>query len=254
MTIETHLNSILEHFLFTEARPVEITAAQLIHVMDLTLLKENATEYELTHVNQLAQVHPLAAVCIYSNHISYFKPHDSINFATVVNFPHGNDSLENCIQQIDQAIHLGIAEIDYVFPYQAYLSQKKEEALAHSLAVAQYCKQKNCTLKIILETGAFTEIHSIYQLCIELLANKCDFLKTSTGKVPQGASLPAVFAILSAIKDSGKTCGVKVSGGIKTPQQARNYAYLAEFIMHKKISNDWFRIGASSLLEELLNN
>ncbi len=254
MSIETHLNNILEHFLFTEARPVEITAVQLIHTIDLTILKENATEYELSHVNQLAQAHPVAAVCIYSHHINYFKPQNSINFATVINFPHGNDSLKKCIQQIDRAIQLGIAEIDYVFPYQVYLSQKKEEALTHSHAIAQYCKQKNCTLKIILETGAFAEMRTIYQLCIELLTSQCDFLKTSTGKIPQGASLPAVFAILSAIKDSGKTCGIKISGGIKNPQQARNFAYLAELIMQKKISKDWFRIGASNLLGELLNN
>ena len=97
-------------------------------------------------------------------------------------------------------------------------------------------------------------MRTIYQLCIELLTSQCDFLKTSTGKIPQGASLPAVFAILSAIKDSGKTCGIKISGGIKNPQQARNFAYLAELIMQKKISKDWFRIGASNLLGELLNN
>lgn len=253
MTIETHLNSILEHFLFTEAREYEITAAQLIHVIDLTLLKENAAENELNHINRLAQTYPVAAVCIYSHHINYFKSQNKINFATVINFPHGNESLKNCVQQIDRAIQLGVTEIDYVFPYQIYLSQRKEEALAHSLAIAQYCEQKDCTLKIIIETGAFSEMHSIYQLCCELLASKCDFLKTSTGKIPQGASLPAAFAILSAIKDSAKPCGIKISGGVKTPQQARNFACLAELMMHKTISKDWFRIGASSLLEELLN-
>lgn len=251
MTIETHLNNILEHFLFTEACPSNITTAQLIHCIDLTLLKENAAENELCHIHQLAQIHPVAAVCIYSQHINNFIPRDKINFATVINFPHGNDSLAQCIQQIDQALQLGFTEIDYVFPYQTYLSQNKEDALAHSHAIAQYCLKKNCTLKIILETGAFPEMSSIYQLCRELLTDKCDFLKTSTGKISFGASLPAVLAILSAIQDSSKPCGVKVSGGIKTPQQARNYANLAELIMDKKINKNWFRIGASTLLEEL---
>ena len=78
------------------------------------------------------------------------------------------------------------------------------------------------------------------------------FLKTCTGKIPQGASLSALFTMLSAIKDSGKTCGIKVSGGVKTPRQAFNYAKLAELMMAKKIDKSWFRIGASSLLNELL--
>ena len=93
---------------------------------------------------------------------------------------------------------------------------------------------------------------SIYQVSRELLAIGCDFLKTSTGKISQGASLSAVFAILSAIKDARTHCGVKISGGVKASQQALKYAWLAELVMEEKINKDLFRIGASSLLEELV--
>ncbi|CEG56802.1 2-deoxyribose-5-phosphate aldolase [Legionella fallonii] len=253
MTIETHLNSVLEHFLFTRVSLSEITADQLIRTMDLTLLKENATVNELHHLKNLAQLHPVAAVCIYTYYLNQFKLESTTNLATVINFPTGNASIEDCINEINTARELGFKEIDYVFPYQIYLRENKKEALNHGSIIAEYCKQHGLTLKIILETGAFPEMQSIYQLCIELLNFHCDFLKTSTGKINQGASLPALIAILSAIQDSGKKCGVKVSGGIKTPEQARNFAYLAELIMHKKISKDWFRIGASSLLEDLVD-
>lgn len=110
------------------------------------------------------------------------------------------------------------------------------------------------SLKIILETGALPDIKTIYDLSRDVLSIGCDFLKTSTGKIDKGASLPALLSILTAIKDSNKKCGVKVSGGIKVPQQAHQYAYLAELIMARKIENDWFRIGASSLLEELVKD
>ncbi len=92
-------------------------------------------------------------------------------------------------------------------------------------------------------------------LSSEIIALGGRFLKTSTGKTPQGATLAAVFAIVSAVMDStyASSCGIKVSGGIKTPLQAQQYAQLAELLMGKAIHKDWFRIGASTLLEKLLS-
>ena len=97
-------------------------------------------------------------------------------------------------------------------------------------------------------------MQTIYQVSKDLIATGCDFLKTSTGKLPQGASLDAVFAMLSAIKDSGRQCGIKVSGGVKTPQQALCFAQLAEIVCGIKINRNWFRLGSSSILGELLNS
>jgi len=95
-------------------------------------------------------------------------------------------------------------------------------------------------------------MQSIYQVSRELIETGCNFLKTSTGKIPKGASIHAAFSILSAIRDAGTKTGIKLSGGVKTPTEARQYALLAELMMGRKIKNDWFRIGASSLLDALL--
>jgi deoxyribose-phosphate aldolase len=127
----------------------------------------------------------------------------------------------------------------------------KDDALTQCKAVIDLCKQEKRTLKIILETGAFSELQSIYEVSNQLIELGSIFLKTSTGKTPQGASLPAVFTILTAIKDSKAQCGIKISGGVKTPTQAINYAKLAELVLAKPIDKSWFRIGASSLLAEL---
>ncbi|BCA95573.1 deoxyribose-phosphate aldolase [Legionella antarctica] len=253
MTLEAHLNSVLEH-LIADAVSSGISIDQLIQSMDLTLLKDNPSDEELENINQLAKNHPVASLCVYANHLYKFNLPSGFNFATVVNFPHGNNDLNSCIKEIDQSLILGVKEIDYVFPYQMYLADNKHEALNQCRAIAQSCKQYGLTLKIIMETGAFSDIGSIYQLSVKLIDMGCAFLKTSTGKIAQGASLSAVFAILSAIKDSEKKCGVKISGGIKTPKQAREYAYLAELVLNKKINKDWFRLGASSLLDEFLKS
>jgi deoxyribose-phosphate aldolase len=253
MTLEAHLNRAFEHLISDNVNST-VSIDQLIESMDLTLLKEMPSDEELNHIRQLAQSYPVAALCIYAHHLDRFYLPAGFNFATVVNFPQGNNDLDTCIKEIDKAFKLGVKEIDYVLPHPMYLMGNKHEALSQCDAIAKSCKKYGLTLKIIMETGAFSDLLSIYQLSVELIEIGCDFLKTSTGKIAQGASLSAAFAILSAIKDSGKKCGIKISGGIKTPHQARSYASLAELIMNKKIHKDWFRLGASSLLDELLTS
>lgn len=249
MTIETQLNFFFDHVLKDKS---PLPTAELIRCMDLTLLNEGVSKEELSHFDSLAHNNPIAAVCVYSQYFNQLKKSSHFNWATVINFPYGNHDLSTCINEIEIAMEFNVKEIDYVFPYQAYLAGEKDKALNHCRAIVDYCKNHELTLKIILETGAFPDIQSIYHLSSQLLITGCDFLKTSTGKIAQGASLSSVFAILSAIKDVNSLCGIKVSGGLKTPHQAQIYACLAEAMMDKKISKDWFRLGASTLLEELL--
>ena len=75
-------------------------------------------------------------------------------------------------------------------------------------------------------------------------------LKTSTGKITPGASLQAVFVMLSAIKDSQSGCGIKISGGIKTLAQASVYIHLSEHMLEKNVGKNWFRIGASQIKQD----
>lgn len=252
MSIESNLNDILNLLLNSQSYS-SITAEQLIRCIDLTLLDEDTSIESLAQLNKAAQQNQVAAVCVFSKHLAEFHQLNVIQLATVINFPQGDEALDVSLDTIDEALQSGANEIDYVLPYQMYLEGKKQEALNQCQAIISSCKKHHLTLKIILETGVFPEMYSIYEVSKDLIELGCDFLKTSTGKIAQGASLPAVFAILSAIKDSNRPCGLKISGGIKTPLQATNYAQLAELMINKKIDKTWFRIGASSLLNELLN-
>ena len=89
-----------------------------------------------------------------------------------------------------------------------------------------------------------------------MIAAGADLLKTSTGKAQQGgASLAAAGAMLDAIAAAGGQVGFKASGGIRSLQEAGAYLALAEH----KLGRDWpgperFRIGASRLLSEILND
>lgn len=250
MSLETRLDEVLEGLLGTEPTN-EINSSRLIECIDLTLLDTAASSKDLYDLQSLAQQHPVAAVCVLDPHLSFFN-HLAMNLATVVNFPLGDQQIDRSLQQIDQAKTLGVTEIDFVLPYSAYLNGQKHLALDSCRIMHTHCKKQQLTLKIIIETGAFPDIQSIYQVGSELIAIGCDFLKTSTGKSSTGARVHAAFALLSAIKDSGSATGIKVSGGVKTVKQAQAYAQLAELVMDRSISPEWFRIGASSLLKELI--
>lgn len=230
-----------------------LEARELIPLIDLTLLKPNATKNDiLTCVSKAAQ-HNAAAVCILPQHVPFIPSIASVPCVTVANFPTGNELHKHVLEEIGRTImHDRVREVDYVFPYQAYLAGDKQYALSCCFEAYQLCQQKGLLFKVILETGALPSSQVIYQLSRDVINSGCDFIKTSTGKIIPGASYSAATAMLSAIIDSQRACGIKLSGGIKTIEDALSYVDLAERMTGKKVDKSWFRIGASSLLDEIL--
>jgi deoxyribose-phosphate aldolase len=84
-----------------------------------------------------------------------------------------------------------------------------------------------------------------------------DFLKTSTGKVTPASTLPVVLLMLECVRDhylaTGRMVGVKAAGGIRTSKDALKYLVLVnETCGDLWMSPQWFRFGASSLLNDVL--
>jgi deoxyribose-phosphate aldolase len=107
-------------------------------------------------------------------------------------------------------------------------------------------------VKVILETGELgdaTLIGMAARLAIEHGAN---FIKSSTGKTPISATLPATAVMLHAIKDLDHHVGIKPSGGVRTVADAAAYLAQADEIMGADwVSPRTFRFGASGLLSAL---
>lgn len=222
---------------------------EICSLIDFTKLDSTATPTDISTLARCADEHHMAAVCVLPEHLEYVDTKNPIKRATVINFPAGKDSLSTSLKAVDMvATNQKLSEIDYVFPYSVYLSGNHTSALADCYRVYQHCKQQELTFKVILETGALPSNDMIYHLSTEILLQGCDFIKTSTGKIATGATISAVFSILSAIVDSNITAGIKVSGGIKTYEQATSYVRLAEHMLNKKANSQWFRFGASRLL------
>lgn len=217
-------------------------------LVDLTRLDEHASTPEIETLIQKAQQEHVAAICVFPRHLDWIPPLAPIRRATVVNFPGGDQPPDRVLNDIERAIEQHHAdEIDYVFAYPTYLAGDTALALAWCRDAYQLCLQHGRLFKVILETGALPSMDVIYQLSGDVIDAGCPMLKTSTGKISFGASLPAAFAMLTAIQDSHRSCGIKLSGGIKTLQQASAYIHLAEHMLNKPVDKSWFRIGASAI-------
>ncbi len=146
----------------------------------------------------------------------------------------------------------GADDIDVVLPYRAFLSGDEARAEAMVQAITDLVDPPRI-VKVILETGAFATGESISAATQLAIGAGADFVKTSTGKIPAGASLDAAAAMLAEIAVADRTIGLKPSGGIRTFDEAMAYVDLADSVM----GDGWatpatFRFGASGLLDALL--
>ena len=232
----------------------------IIPLIDLTSLNQDDNEATIIALCKKAQTSygDVAAVCVYpafvKRVVSELK-NTSIKIATVVNFPSGDLTLQEMLSQIETAISDGANEIDMVFPYRMYLSGKKQAALDFVINAKQLGGNE-INLKVIIETGELPSLELIKQISVDVISAGADFIKTSTGKTKQGATLEAAEIMLKAIQEQTvnqqKHVGLKISGGVRTVPQCLSYITLVEDTMGQDwIKPNCFRIGASRLLDEI---
>ncbi len=232
-------------------------AQRVIPLLDLTHLNEKATVDDIVQLCRDADtlLGKTAAVCIYPQFIGQAKEillGSPTKIATVANFPAGNTDLGATLATINQAIKDGAQEIDVVMPYAAYLAGDQDIIISFTSACKKACGE-NILLKVILETGALQKFELIQAASIAVVGAGADFIKTSTGKMSESATLEAAAAMLLAIKEANGSAGFKAAGGIRTIQQAAGYLFLIEQILGSQwLSADKTRLGASSLLKVLL--
>lgn len=196
----------------------------------------------------------VAAICINQPLVAQAKhilKNSPVKIATVANFPGGNEPIANIIASIENALIQGATEIDVVFPYQRFLAGDRISPFELIAVCKETCGKY--TLKVILETGAFTDLEHIYEAALGAIDSGADFLKTSTGKITHGATFEAAATLLVAIRETDRQVGFKASGGIRTLEQAVGYWQLAKNIMGSEwVTPVHFRLGTSQLLDTLI--
>ncbi len=201
----------------------------------------------------------VAAVCVYPKLVAAAKDAlrgSNVSVASVATaFPSGLSSLDVRLADTAAAIAAGADEIDMVIDRGAFLAGREQTVYDEIVQVKQLCR--NVHLKVILETGELGTYDNIRRASDLALEAGADFIKTSTGKVGTNATPPAALVMCEALRDfarrTGERRGLKVAGGVRTTKQALTYLV----IIKETLGDAWldptaFRIGASSLLDDLL--
>jgi deoxyribose-phosphate aldolase len=186
--------------------------------------------------------------------------HSSVKIAAVATaFPSGRAPLSVKLADTLAAVEAGADEIDMVIDRGAFLSGRYSVVAEEIAAVKAACSAggRHAHLKVILETGELATYDNVKRASWLAMVAGADFIKTSTGKVSPAATLPVTLVMLEAARDfraqAGRQVGVKAAGGIRTAKDAIKYLVMVnETVGSDWLDPDWFRFGASSLLNDLL--
>ncbi len=233
-------------------------ARRAIALIDLTDLSDDHAPDGIDELCRRAREHGTAAVCVWPEFVARcaeLLEGSPVRVATVVNFPSGDEPVADVLAMSEAALAAGADDIDLVLPYRAFLDGELDPASEMVGAVAALIDSPRL-LKVILESGAYTGSEPVAAAARLAIANGADFVKTSTGKIAEGASLDAARAMLGEIATAsqhGRTVGLKPSGGIRSFDDAMAYLDLADEVMGQGWATpSTFRYGASGVLDALL--
>ncbi|MDP6481081.1 MAG: deoxyribose-phosphate aldolase [Acidimicrobiales bacterium] len=201
----------------------------------------------------------VAAVCVYPEMVEHAVAAvagSGVAVASVAGaFPAGMSAPAVRVADIADAVGRGADEIDIVLNRSAFMSGDLGRAHDEIAAAREACGAAH--LKVILETGELGSYDQVRRASMLAMAAGADFIKTSTGKIPKAATHPMVLNMAEAIRDyadqTGVVVGLKGAGGIRTAKQAWHHLVIVgETLGSEWLTPDLFRLGASSLLNDVL--
>ncbi len=194
------------------------TSRQIADSLDLAVLKPTTTAADVWTACSLANAHRIKSVCVAPAWVPMANDLCG-NVCAVIAFPHGNTLPEAKYAEALAAMDCGAKELDVVVNYGRFLDNGRHDAFWDIAAIVRAARPRGVLVKAILETCYYTpdQLHQACKLCV--LAG-VDFVKTSTGFGPGGATPESVTVMLEAVDGEAQ---VKASGGIKTYADAARY-------------------------------
>jgi deoxyribose-phosphate aldolase len=253
-----------EHLQENMTEEVFKTVFNCIDLTTLTAMDSPQSVARFTErVNAFEEEHPdlpnVAAICVYPVFVPVVRTVLDVSEVEIASvsggFPASQTFPEVKVAETALAIEGGADEIDIVFSLGNYFDGDYEEVCDEIAELKHSCRGNK--LKVILETGALKTAANIKAASVLSLYSGADFLKTSTGKEYPGASLEAAYVMAQCIKEyhekTGNMVGFKASGGVRTTVDAvKYYTIIKEVLGEEWLSNEYFRIGASGLANNLL--
>ncbi|QDU85105.1 Deoxyribose-phosphate aldolase [Planctomycetes bacterium Pla163] len=247
-----------------EAKRAALAAA--MSMVDLTTLEGMDTPGKVERLCRKAlqpgldpRLPRVAAVCVYPTFVAHARQvleGSDVRVAAVATaFPSGQSFLDVRLDETRRTVDAGAHEIDMVIDRGAFLAGDHARVFDEIAATKEACGAAH--LKVILETGELSTYDNVRTASDLAMRAGADFIKTSTGKIAPASTMPVCLVMAEAIRDhyraTGVQVGLKAAGGIRTSKQAWHYLVLIkETLGDAWLTPDWFRIGASSLVNDLL--
>jgi deoxyribose-phosphate aldolase len=198
----------------------EAVPKDIAKYIDHTLLRPDATFDQITKLCNEAREFGFASVCVnpcYVRHCAGLLQGSAVKVCTVIGFPLGANVTETKALEARRAIRDGATEVDMVINVGALKSGRDESVYRDIRAVVEAAMDGGAICKVILETSLLTDEEKV-RACQAARRARADFVKTSTGFGPGGATADDVALMSRAV--SGTKMGVKASGGIRNLQDA----------------------------------
>ena len=241
----------------------------LLGSIDLTTLSTEDSELSVTkftkRVNDFENDYPqyphVAAICVYSNFAEVVRHNLDVEGVDVcvvaAGFPSSQTFQAVKVADVALAREAGADEVDIVLNVGMFNDGNYEDLCDEIIELKHTAK--DAKLKVILETGCLKTPEKIRDASVLAMYSEADFIKTSTGKIYDGASLDAAYVMCQCIKQyhakTGRKVGFKAAGGVRTTDEAVAYYTLVKEILGEEWLNaDLFRIGASSLANNILSS
>ena len=240
---------------------------KIFNCIDLTTLNTTDSQTSVSNFvqkvndfdNEFPQFPNVAAICVFSNFAGVVRSSlevTGVKIAVVAGgFPSGQTFTEIKVADSALSVSEGADEVDVVMNLGLLLDGSYEELCDELIEIKHSIKDAH--MKVIIESGALKEPEQIRNASILAMYSDADFIKTSTGKVYEGASPEAAYVMCRCIEEyyrnTGKKVGFKAAGGVRSAEEALlYYAIVKEVLGEEWLNNSLFRIGASSLANNIL--
>ncbi len=192
-----------------------ITYEQFTKVIDHSLLQPQLTEADVIAGCEIARQYDAASVCVKPYHVQLAKgllAGTTVVVSTVVGFPHGSSTTATKLAQAKEALENGATELDMVINYGELRSGHIDDVAQEVKAICDLAHVHNAKVKVIFENAHLTDEQKIAacKLCDEAGA---DWVKTSTGFAPTGATIADIQLMRANVSDKVQ---VKAAHGIRT--------------------------------------
>lgn len=196
------------------------TASDVARLIDHTQLKPEATRDQIRELCMEAREFAFASVCVNPFWVPFcadLLAGSSVEVCTVVGFPLGANRTETKVAETEQACRSGATEIDMVINIGALKGDELEVVADDIAAVTKASHANGAIVKTIIEAALLSDEEKV-EACTAAKAVGADFVKTSTGFGPGGATVHDVALMRRVV---GADLGVKAAGGVRNYEDAQ---------------------------------